>query len=91
MKTIFVVLSKSFYTYEGREYPITSDTADIDVYSSLTSALDLVCQRARIFQRNGYERLPYYRDEKSTFYHGGQRVQKNGSAVVWEVQEIPVK
>lgn len=90
MKTVFVVLFKSFYKYEGTEYPITSDTKDVSVFSSLSRALDHVSENASQWQRTGYDRLPYWEDEDKTFYHGGQRVQKNGTAAVWEVSEIPV-
>lgn len=90
MKTVFIVLFKSFYNFEGKEYPITSDTKDISVFKSLFSALDHVCVNARKWQLAGYDRLPYWQDPDSTLYHGGQRVQKNGTAAVWEVQEVPV-
>lgn len=91
MKTVFIVLFKSFYTYEGREFPITSDTRDIQVFKSKDSAINFVLEEVKLWQNTGYGRLPYWQDEDSALYFGGQRVQNRSTAAVWEIREIPVQ
>lgn len=91
MKTIFVVLFKSFYNHEGIEYPITSDTRDIKLFESLVTAINFVSDEVKLWQNTGYESLPYWQDVNSDLYFGGQRVQNGGTAAVWEVREIPVQ
>ena len=88
MKTVFVVLFKSFYKYEGTEYPNTPSVYDIQVYENLTVALDHVCNSAKFFQSKGYERLPYWHDESKPYYWGSQRVENKGTAAVWEIMEL---
>ena len=90
MTKVYVVLFKSFYKYEGTEYPNTSSVIDNMVFEKLTDALDHICSAAKHFQSKGYERLPYWHDESKPFYWGSQRVENKGTAAGWEIMELSV-